>query len=83
MNKKIKTVEESVAAVVAGPVTKQNIELVFYSYDAFGMEESKFYEDIMGYQMNGDWVAISLKDGTTWVHPKEEIKLLKHYNVTE
>lgn len=97
MNKKIKTVEQAVADVVAGPVTKQGIKLTFNRdslWEARHMRELRKIEtpddfegpdfkDIMGYQISGEWVAISLKDGTTYVYPKTAIARIKHYNVTE
>lgn len=97
MNKKIKTVEEAVADVVAGPVTKQGLKITL-SYgprtDAADMRklrgietpvdfEGPDFQDIMGYQISSEWVAVSLKDGTTYAYPKDSIARIKHYNVTE
>lgn len=97
MNKKIKTVEEAVADVVAGPVTKQGLKITLeYSarQDAIDMRnlrgiltgddfEGPDFKDIMGYQISSDWVAVSLKDGTTYAYPKSSIARIKHYNITE
>lgn len=97
MTKKIKTIEEAVADVVAGPVNKQNLKITLNSdalWEARNMRELRKIEtpedfegpdfkDIMGYQISGEWVAVSLKDGTTYVYPKGSIARVKHYNTQE
>ena len=37
------------------------------------------FEDIAGYNITGEWVAISLKDGSTTAIPRTEIMELFHY----
>lgn len=97
MNKKIKTVEEAVADVVAGPVTKQGLKITLTEdarWAAMNMRqlreietpedfEGPDFKDIMGYQISSEWVAVSLKDGTTYAYPKSAIARIKHYNITE
>lgn len=41
--------------------------------------DGPIFEDILGYQMGSEWVAVSLKDGTTYVYPKTSIARIKHY----
>ncbi len=36
------------------------------------------YRDILGYQVGNQWVAVSLKDGTTYAHPASAIVLIQH-----
>lgn len=97
MNKKIKTVEEAVADVVAGPVTKQGLKITleegarWAAIEARGRRgietpedfEGPDFQDIMGYQISSEWVAVSLKDGTTYAYPKSSIARIKHYNIAE
>ena len=41
--------------------------------------DGPIFEDILGYQMNGEWVAVSLKNGSTYVYPRTSIARIKHY----
>lgn len=41
--------------------------------------DGPIFEDILGYQMGSEWVAVSLKDGTTYVYPRTSIARIKHY----
>lgn len=41
--------------------------------------DGPIFKDIMGYQMGSEWVAVSLKDGTTYVYPANTIARIKHY----
>lgn len=45
--------------------------------------DGPIFKDIMGYQVNGDWVAVSLKDGTTYAYPASNISRIKHYITKE
>lgn len=45
--------------------------------------DGPIFKDIMGYQVNGDWVAVSLKDGTTYAYPASDISRIKHYITKE
>lgn len=45
--------------------------------------DGPIFEDIMGYQVNADWVAVSLKDGTTYVYPASRVARIKHFSVKE
>lgn len=97
MTKNIKTVEQAVADVVAGPVTKQGLKITLTEdarWSAMNMRhirgietpedfEGPDFQDIMGYQISAEWVAVSLKDGTTYVYPKSSVARIKHYNITE
>lgn len=40
------------------------------------------FDDIMGYQIAGEWVAVSMKNGTTHAYPKDTIVYLRHF-ITE
>ena len=78
----VKTIKEAVKEVVEGK--KQNITLRLK--DLYNDETDKYdeqyltFEDIAGYQLSGEWVAIMEKDGTTHAYPKSEIKHVKHYS---
>ena len=41
--------------------------------------DGPIFEDILGYQMGNEWVAVSLKDGSTYVYPRTSITRVKHY----
>jgi hypothetical protein len=79
----IKSVEKAVEEVVKGKT--QNIEL--YRYEWSDEQEKQvltplaIYEDIAGYQASSEWVAVTLRDGTTHVHTRENIDYIKHYSV--
>lgn len=45
--------------------------------------DGPIFKDIMGYQVNGDWVAVSLKDGTTYAYPASNISRIKHFITKE
>lgn len=61
----------------------QNITITFHDYkfqdDAMVADEAIF-EDISGYSIGTQWVAISTKDGGTTVFPAQDIKKIQHYN---
>ncbi len=77
MNKRIKTVEEAITEVVEGK--KNNIEISLFSRD--GVRDHLKHEDIAGYQLNGDWVAVMTKDGETLVYPAKMVTFVRHYSV--
>lgn len=71
----VKKIEDKVKELVEGK--KQNIELWANS----SVEPFVVHEDIAGYSVNGDWVAVMTKDSTTHVYPAREITYIKHYTV--
>lgn len=85
-DKKIKTVAEAVNEVVEGK--KQNIELQVYDYvvDEFDVAPIGFktiykHEDIAGYSVNSDFVAIMTKDGATFIYMVRTFNRIHHYSV--
>ena len=42
------------------------------------IEEDRTFEDILGYQVGGGALGITLKDGTTYVLPTDLISEIKH-----
>lgn len=72
----VKKIEEKVKELVEGK--KQNIELSIY--ENYGLPSIKVgHEDIAGYQLNGDWVAVMEKNGTTHVYAAKSVEYVKHY----
>lgn len=41
--------------------------------------EGPDFKDIIGYQVNQNWLAVSTKDGSTYVYPASSIARIKHY----
>lgn len=41
------------------------------------------FVNILGYQVNGDWVAVSLTDGSTYAYPAARVTRIKHYITKE
>ena len=79
----VRTVKEAIREVVEGK--KQNLtlrlrDLYDYNEDKC-VEQYVTYENISGYQLSGEWVAIMEKDGTTHAYPKSEVKHVKHFSV--
>lgn len=68
----VKSVEKAVKEVVEGKV--QNVAISFY------VNEDAFHADIAGYSVNGDWVAVMTKEGTTHVYPAKDVSYIKHFN---
>jgi hypothetical protein len=74
----VKKIEDKVKELVEGK--KQNIELHRLNED-FVIDNICVHEDIAGYSVNGDWVAVMTKDSTTHVYPAKQIAYIKHYTV--
>jgi hypothetical protein len=68
----VKSVEKAVKEVVEGKV--QNVFLEFNTGATFE------HEDVAGYSVNGDWVAVMDKKGTTHVYPARSVSYIKHFN---
>lgn len=66
------TLDEMARYEAAASMKKRGIE-VAEDFDG------PHFKDIMGYQMGSEWVAVSLKDGTTYVYPANTISRIKHY----
>lgn len=83
MNKKVKTVDEAVKEVVEGK--KQNIELQQAVYDAatgeYPLTALYKHEDIAGYSVNSDFVAVMDKEGATFIYMVKNFDRIYHYNV--
>lgn len=83
MNKKVKTVDEAVKEVVEGK--KQNIELQNERYledsDCFEFVTIFKHEDIAGYSVNDQFVAVMDKDGATFIYMVKNFDRIYHYNV--
>ncbi len=79
----VKTVKEAVKEVVEGK--KQSIDLLRNpDWDFDAEKEVKVvmsHEDIAGYSVNSDFVAVMTKDGTTHIYMIRDIEYIKHYNV--
>lgn len=50
-----------------------------YSFIVQTEDEAVQYDNILGYQVGGPIVAISMQDGTTHVFPLERIKYMCHF----
>lgn len=72
MKKEVKSVAAAVQEVVEGK--KNSIRVHFYT------DEPEVFQDIAGYQINGDWLAIMTKDGQTRVYPARDISFVRHYS---
>ena len=72
MKKEVKSVAAAVQEVVEGK--KSNIEIHLY------VAEPVTVNDIAGYQINGDWLAIMTKDGQTLVYPARDVNFVRHYS---
>mgnify|MGYP003463551744 CR=1 FL=1 len=68
----VKSVEKAVKEVVEGKI--QNVEIFFY------VRADAIHEDIAGYSVNGDWVAVMSKEGTTHVYPAKDVSYIRHFN---
>lgn len=81
MNKKVKTVDEAVKEVVEGK--KQNIELQVEKYEMEGPTFHTLFkhEDIAGYSVNDQFVAIMDKEGATFIYMVKNFDRIYHYNV--
>lgn len=54
---------------------KSNYNIDIHLYN----DETIHLEDIMGYNVHSEWVAISMKDGITHVFPGRDISYIKHF----
>ncbi len=94
MTEKDKAVTDLIAnATEAVKPQQANLKITYQvnaQYDAvYAMEKrgipvpEKFegpdFKDIIGYQVNQNWVAVSTKDGSTYVYPADSIARIKHY----
>lgn len=62
------------------PVEQGSYNIYIYFNDG----EFEDFVDILGYQIGATWIAISLKDGTTFAFPTTTVKSIKHYpNITK
>lgn len=92
MVKQVKPVEQAVAEVLEQ--VQQNLHITFdlqhqleakAAMKARGLEirenfDGPIFKDIAGYQINSNWVAVSLRDGTTYAYPAAHVVRIKHYN---
>lgn len=90
----IKSIVEAVKEVTSPTVYEQNLHITLVlqpraeaiaALKARGLEvrehfDGPIFKDIAGYQVNGEWVAVTLKEGTSYVYPAKNINRLKHYN---
>lgn len=88
MNKKIKTVEQAVAEVIDGTPTVQNIEIYVTEEEYKGDEKWETvttlkhkHEDIAGYQLGQEWLAVMDKQGATFIYRSNQFDFIKHYTV--
>ena len=63
-----------------------NIELTFHSenseYDeetGYFTKEIKVYENIIGYQVGNDVIAVVTHDGETHIYPMGDVRFVRHY----
>lgn len=60
-----------------------NIELTFYGdydYDLDNTpDEVVMYEDIIGYQVGNDVIAVVTKDGETLIYPLKRVQFVRHF----
>ena len=89
----VKTVKEAVQEVVEGK--KQGLHITFQAYEREmaieamqrrGMDiregfDGPIFEDIAGYTINGDWVAVMTKEGETYVYPAAGVARIKHFSI--
>lgn len=89
MNENVKELK-----AVETTATKQNLHITLEYYarqEAIkalterGMEirenfDGPIFKDIAGHQVGTTWVAVMLKDGTTYVYPTTSVARLKVYN---
>lgn len=57
------------------PEVKSVYNILISFYDRKAVE----FKDIAGYQLNGDWVAVSMHDGTTHVYSASDVCYVQHY----
>lgn len=88
----VKSVEKAVKEVVEG--MEQNLHITFTpdiwenamaAMDRRGMVyrenfDGPIFENISGYSVNGDWVAVMTKKGETYVYPASSVARIKHFN---
>jgi len=60
---------------VVEPTKIQNVTLVFIDGN------SATFNDVAGWSLNGDWVAVMHKDGATEVFDADSVKYARHYSV--
>ena len=92
MVKQIKSVEKTVDEIVNGKTQNLHITLGLQARQEAiaamrqrGLDirenfDGPLFEDIAGYTINGEWVGVMLKDGTTYVYPKTSVARVKHFN---
>ena len=87
----VKKIEEKVKELVEGK--KQNLHITFNNYAREDAElalikrglpvrenfDGPIFEDISGYSVNGDWVAVMTKDGATYIYPANSVARIKHF----
>lgn len=58
-----------------------NIEITFHSeWDESGqVTKVNLYEDILGYQVGSDVIAVAKKDGETVIYPMSSIAFVRHF----
>ena len=88
----VKSVEKTVKEVVEGKV--QNLHITFkeaQKQEAIAALtrrnlpiregfDGPIFQDIAGYSVNGDWVAVMTKQGDTYVYPAGSVARIKHFN---
>jgi hypothetical protein len=67
--KMVKPVEEKIKEVVEGK--KQHVFLTVYESSAIVERE---FNDVAGYQLSAEWVAVFGKDGQTYIFPARNIE---------
>ena len=89
----VKKIEEKVKELVKGKYQNLHITLSNYARDdaeralikrGLPVRENfdgPIFEDISGYSVNGDWVAVTTKDGTTYIYPAASVARIKHFTV--
>lgn len=89
----VKSVKQAVEEVVHGKKQNFHITLAYpelldakAALKERGLEvrenfDGPIFEDIAGYSVNSEWVAVTTKEGETYVYPARNIARLKHYSV--
>jgi hypothetical protein len=79
-DKNVKTVEQAVAEVTT--IYEQNMEIHFHA--EYGMDAVVvLYKNISGYKIGNDWFLIMDSEGTSHLHPADEIKYARHFNTVK
>lgn len=66
---------------------KQRFDVEVYKYDSYNQADGSFtevkevYEDVIGYQMGTNVLAVMTKEGETILIPINEFKQVRHYPV--